>query len=272
MWPIRPSVYFSKHCTLGTPRRKDGWAALLGYYSHIYLETVGRVLEVRNNSSQRLVPSLRKRRRTTMGHLTVMKSMGTCWQIHLEPQRKRERGLDRERSGRWGSSGGAGWCRQWLNTGLTIKATPVGVFFEVLSSAESAVTRCNLQETARRRGRRQEGTPDFMWLTNWHKAFKTLPATCPVLVNYLSLCNSFIPLFLSCVPSVELWWGWCWSQCLQPAVKTAAEGCAGNTGCKPVHAFDDCSLLVCIYVFKLPSTVHIPNDRGWKSLPSHRNE
>lgn len=88
---------FGKYCTLHTAHGKDGWATLLGYYSHIYLETVGRVLEVRNNSSQRLVPSLRKRRRTTMGHLTVMKSMGTCWQIHLEPQWAREKERERKR-------------------------------------------------------------------------------------------------------------------------------------------------------------------------------
>lgn len=90
------------------PARKDGWAALLRYYRHIYLETVGRVLEVRNHSSQRLVPSLRKRRRTTMGHLTVMKSTGTRWQIHLEPWRQRERRggwMERDRQAEWGAVG-----------------------------------------------------------------------------------------------------------------------------------------------------------------------
>lgn len=137
VWLIRVSVSFSKHCTLHTQHGKDGWATLLGYYSHIYLETVGRVLEVRNNSSQRLVPSLRKRRRTTMGHLTVMKSMGTCWQIHLEPQWERERGLERggvcvwEKEREWErgrrrrvEAQERGWVggRQWLNTGLTKKA------------------------------------------------------------------------------------------------------------------------------------------------------
>lgn len=59
-------------------------------------------MEVRNNSSQRLVPSLRRRRRTTMGHLTVMKSTGARWQIHLEPWREREGGREREK---WG----VGW-------------------------------------------------------------------------------------------------------------------------------------------------------------------
>lgn len=60
---------------------------------------------------------MRKRRRTTMGHLTVMKSMGTCWQIHLEPlvsegerQSEEEREMELRREG-----------RQWQNTGLTIK-------------------------------------------------------------------------------------------------------------------------------------------------------
>lgn len=53
-------------------------------------------MEVKNNSSQRLVPSLRKRRRTTMGHLTVMKSTGARWQIHLEPWREGERERDRK--------------------------------------------------------------------------------------------------------------------------------------------------------------------------------
>lgn len=52
-----------------------------------------------------------------MGHLTVMKSMGTCWQIHLEPlvsegerQSEEEREMELRREG-----------RQWQNTGLTIK-------------------------------------------------------------------------------------------------------------------------------------------------------
>lgn len=56
-------------------------------------------MEVKNNSSQRLVPSLRKRRRTTMGHLTVMKSTGACWQIHLEPWREGESERDRKGGG-----------------------------------------------------------------------------------------------------------------------------------------------------------------------------
>lgn len=96
-----------------------------------------------------------------MGHLTVMKSMGTCWQIHLEPQRKRERGLDRERSGgRDGAQeGGQTMAEHRFNNK---SSAGFGVFFEVCSSTESAVTLCNLQETARRRGRRQEGTRDFM--------------------------------------------------------------------------------------------------------------
>lgn len=37
-----------------------------------------------------------------MGHLTVMKSTGARWQIHLEPWREREGGREREK---WGLEG-----------------------------------------------------------------------------------------------------------------------------------------------------------------------
>lgn len=67
-----------------------------------------------------------------MGHLTVMKSTGARWQIHLEPWREGERERERQK-------GGVGWRetdrleaiarqlgrkgRQWHNTWFSNKKT-----------------------------------------------------------------------------------------------------------------------------------------------------
>lgn len=202
VWLIRLSVLFSKHCTLPTPHGKDGWATLLGYYSHIYLETVGRVLEVRNNSSQRLVPSLRERRRTTMGHLTVMKSMGTCWQIHLEPQwereRVRERGKLREGGRDGAQEGGQTMAEHGFNNKNSAKCCLWGLF-------------CSSKELWQR-------DPGFMWLTNWHSfhnitCYWTAVGQLPVTPTFPSIlasstlcplrCTAIGPMLIT-VPS-SLW-------------------------------------------------------------------
>lgn len=53
---------------------------------------------------------------------------------------------------------------------------------------------------------------------------------------------------------------------VQPAVRQELSSVLGTQRCKRVHAFEDGEMhpfLVCIYVFKLPSAVRIPNDRRW---------
>lgn len=91
-----------------------------------------------------------------------------------------------------------------------------------------------------------------------------------MLVNYLSLHKSFIPLFLHCGPLCGPVIGFMlitvpgslrsrrlsdrsWVVCWEPR---------DVNECMPLMT-DRCTLLVCIYVFKLPSAVHNPNGRSW---------
>lgn len=57
------------------------------------------------------------------------------------------------------------------------------------------------------------------------------------------------------------------------AVRRGAEQHAGKPRDVNQHVLamtDGCALLVCIYAFKLPSAVHIPNDKRWnKRDPEH---
>lgn len=164
----------------------------------------------------------------------------------------------RKKRGCWGEMELRGEGRQWLNTGLTIKAAQSSVFFEVCSSAESAVTLCNLLETTRHREERARGGRrrelkilcDSRIDTTLSKHYLLLPQCWSI------TCHSTIllfPFFRHCVPSVGPRWGQCWSQCLQPAVRQEPRCMLGTQGCKRVHAFDDLRDAPLWFVFMLSS-------------------
>lgn len=85
-------------------------------------------------------------------------------------------------------------------------------------------------------------------------------------------CHSgvlFIPHSPYWVPCVSRY-GWCWSQSPAPSGSGRLSDrsrtvCGEVRHVKPAHTFDEWKmrLLVGIYVFKLPSAVHISNDRRW---------
>lgn len=170
-----------------------------------------------------------------MGHLTVMKSMGTCWQIHLEPRRERERESETalRREG-----------RQWLNTDLTIK-TASSVVFEV-----AAARRCNslynLQRLGLREKRKEKKTESSRFFVTYKLTLGFQNITCfSAAVGQLPVTSPFF-LFPTSSSMSPVWY--CdradadhspQLSAVQPAVRQELSDALGAQRCKRVHAFDD---------------------------------
>ena len=93
--------------------------------------------------------------------------------------------------------------RQWLNTGLTIKAAESSVFFEVCSSAATVVTFCNPQVRVRQRG---GGQRELEILCDSQTDMRLSKHYLLLGWSWSITCHSTILLFLtsSTVPSVVL--------------------------------------------------------------------
>lgn len=180
----------------------------------------------------------------------------SSWATEREGKRGVERGREREMELRREG-------RQWQNTGLTIK-TAQSVVFEGFFCSSNSLFKPAGEET---------GLNTRRLLRDFHFDIGLLKQSLLLwlfLVNYLSLCYSFnVTLPLSCPLSfIVKGAGADHTQssalCGPAGCQTGAESGRRHRDVNEWCGFDDWEMqprLVCIYALKLPSAVHMPNDR-----------
>lgn len=146
----------------------------------------------------------------------------------------------------------------------------VDLFLKVCPPA----VRRSLFETCRRE--KMKSRKDFIWLRNWLRAFKTLPANCLLVANYLSYHKIFLLLPSSgplCVPLMRLML--ITVPCSLQSARLSDRSWVMRWEPRDINQSVPLmsgrwALLVCIYVCKLPSAVHIPKDRRWNKRKSQK--